>query len=55
MRLPLPFLTIYFPGGPPPCQSSPCLNGGICTDVTDFFVCACTTGFSGDTCELGEY
>jgi len=34
------------------CLSSPCFNGGSCTDVTlGGFTCRCTAGFTGSQCE----
>ncbi|CAH1789268.1 unnamed protein product [Owenia fusiformis] len=33
------------------CVSSPCRNGGVCLDRLNTFVCECSSGFSGDTCE----
>ena len=29
------------------CESSPCLNGGLCINMTDRFVCECVNGYSG--------
>ena len=37
-----------------PCASSPCANGGVCSngnDASGEFDCFCLPGFSGDTCE----
>lgn len=36
------------------CASSPCLNGGQCTDLVNAFKCDCKGGYAGDTCEKGE-
>ena len=33
------------------CASSPCLNGGACTDSGEWFQCACGLGFEGQTCD----
>ena len=32
------------------CESSPCLNGGTCTDHIGSFSCACGRGYTGQTC-----
>ncbi|XP_033625701.1 uncharacterized protein LOC117288937, partial [Asterias rubens] len=34
------------------CSNSPCLNGGQCTNVGTSYTCACTTGFTGNNCQL---
>ena len=33
-----------------PCDSSPCENGGTCTNNGDSFSCECAKGFEGETC-----
>ncbi|XP_030853956.1 protein crumbs homolog 1 isoform X2 [Strongylocentrotus purpuratus] len=33
------------------CASSPCQNGGNCTDQWNAFICICLPGFTGDYCE----
>lgn len=47
------------PGTVLPCDSSPCLNGGVCQrSISDStaFTCNCPASFRGDTCqEPGEY
>ncbi|XP_068749060.1 uncharacterized protein [Montipora capricornis] len=36
-----------------PCDSSPCLNGGNCTNEADGnFTCHCESGWTGETCKL---
>ena len=30
------------------CSSSPCLNGGICTDGVNKYTCACQSGYGGN-------
>ncbi|XP_063966506.1 protein crumbs homolog 1-like [Lytechinus pictus] len=37
--------------GPDVCSSSPCLNGGNCTDQWNAFACICIPGYTGDYCE----
>ncbi|CAH2050388.1 unnamed protein product, partial [Iphiclides podalirius] len=34
------------------CESSPCLNGGTCTDRVGGFLCTCGRGYAGNTCQL---
>ena len=33
------------------CTSSPCTNGGVCTDSISTYTCACQDGWAGDNCE----
>ncbi|XP_052809439.1 neurogenic locus notch homolog protein 1-like [Mya arenaria] len=33
------------------CLPSPCINGGVCTDIVGGYTCACADGFDGDNCE----
>ena len=37
------------------CASSPCLNGGLCTDYFNGFHCTCPEGTSGPFCEISKY
>ena len=32
------------------CDSSPCLNDGVCSSVGETFQCHCRFGFEGPTC-----
>nr|XP_039268068.1 cubilin-like [Styela clava] len=34
------------------CSSSPCQNGGTCTDLYKSFACACPSQYEGPTCEI---
>ena len=35
------------------CESSPCQNGGFCSDAANTFTCDCAnTGYTGQTCEV---
>ncbi|KAJ0182534.1 hypothetical protein K1T71_001903 [Dendrolimus kikuchii] len=34
------------------CESSPCVNGGTCTDHVNGFTCTCGRGHAGKTCQL---
>ena len=36
---------------PKPCDSQPCENDGICTNVGDSFSCECVGNYQGVTCE----
>lgn len=39
---------------PPQCESQPCMNGGVCTEGWNRFLCDCsTTSFNGPTCGKG--
>lgn len=40
-----------------PCDSSPCKNGGGCTEDDGGFQCDCLSGFTGAQCEqpVSEY
>ena len=37
------------------CTPDPCQNGGRCTFGVETFVCHCTDGYTGITCDQGEY
>ena len=40
------------PAPPPSCSSSPCHNGGSCSDIGDnSYTCACTEDYSGTQCD----
>ena len=43
--------TIFLLLEPKPCDSSPCKNGGICTNEGESFSCQCDEDFQGETCE----
>ena len=36
------------------CASSPCQNGGTCTDAVNSYTCACVDGYNGDDCETSK-
>ena len=36
------------------CSSSPCQNGGTCTDAVNSYTCACVAGYNGDDCETSK-
>lgn len=37
------------------CESSPCLNNGICGDLVDGYRCSCLPGYEGTHCELSKH
>ena len=36
------------------CQSSPCLNNGVCEDGVNSYTCKCAHGFKGDNCSISN-
>ena len=36
------------------CSSSPCVNGGTCSDLINDFICSCQPGYTGKRCETGK-
>ena len=36
------------------CASSPCKNGGICTNQVNKYSCTCPTDWGGRKCGVGE-
>ena len=36
------------------CLSSPCENGGTCTDGVDGYTCSCVAGYTGVSCETSK-
>lgn len=37
------------------CKTSPCKNGGICSNTRGGYTCKCASGFKGKHCEQGNY
>ena len=37
------------------CSSTPCQNGGTCTDLINAYDCACRDGYEGTDCETGNF
>ena len=35
------------------CASSPCANGGVCSNNVGAFSCSCALGYTGSDCETG--
>ena len=43
-----------FPSDVDECASTPCHNGGSCTDGVDSYVCTCDAVWEGDNCDLSK-
>ena len=37
------------------CPNVTCLHNGVCTEAVVDFICICTVGYTGKTCEIGKY
>jgi len=37
------------------CQSSPCENGGICSDKLNDYACSCIQGYTGKNCAASKW
>ena len=37
------------------CKSSPCKNGGTCSDHVNSYTCSCAAGYNGVHCENGTF
>ena len=37
------------------CRSTPCKNGGTCTDMINGRNCTCAPGYTGNNCEIGKF
>ena len=35
------------------CRSSPCQNGGSCSNNANRYSCSCITGYTGNECQTG--
>ena len=42
---------IFFPAEFDECSSSPCLNGGSCTDGINDYTCSCPSPYFGKRCQ----
>ncbi|XP_069825207.1 protocadherin Fat 2 [Dendropsophus ebraccatus] len=38
--------------GPDPCSTSSCVQGRMCTSMSNGFTCSCPPGFKGDSCHI---
>ena len=47
------YLSVEFK--PTPCDSSPCKNGGVCSNKGETFLCECEGDYEGKTCEIGTW
>ncbi len=36
-------------------RSSPCKNGATCHDAVDKYTCMCSLGYTGTTCQTGQW
>jgi len=36
------------------CQSSPCENGGLCSDKLNDYACSCIQGYTGKNCATSK-
>ena len=48
------FITFTFFVDIDECASSPCQNGGNCTDIVNGHTCDCVAGYDGINCENGN-
>ena len=37
------------------CASSPCTNGGLCSDQLNGFRCLCDPGYTGELCRISKW
>ena len=37
------------------CDVGPCENNANCTDLLNDFNCSCLPGYTGKTCDIGEF
>ena len=55
LQLWLPFCFSFYFADIDECFSTPCLNGGTCTDMVNGYTCGCVPGYTGIHCETGEW
>jgi hypothetical protein len=48
-------IKIYIPVDINECESTPCLNDGLCVDGINSYKCKCKDNYMGDNCETSKF